>query len=138
MRIIGFNFTKIKAEKHKDLNKDLKISNKIDVLSVGEVKQDVLKAKEEMVAIKFSFTIDYAPGIATVSLEGNVILALTPDLAKETIKKWKNKETPDELKIPLFNMIFRKAGLKALELEDELNLPLHMQMPLLKRKEDSK
>ena len=65
------------------------------------------------------------------------MLSTDSEMAKDVMKKWKNKETPEEFRIPLFNIIFRKAGLKALELEDEMNLPLHMSMPTLRRDDKS-
>jgi len=137
MKILGFNYTKINVEKNKELSKDLKISNKIDVLGISEVKQDVLKSKDEVLAVKFSYSIEYSPGIASVNLEGTIMLSTDSEMAKDVMKKWKNKETPEEFRIPLFNIIFRKAGLKALELEDEMNLPLHMSMPTLRRDDKS-
>ena len=137
MKILGFNYTKINVEKNKELSKDLKISNKIDVLGISEVKQDVLKSKDEVLAVKFSYSIEYSPGIASVNLEGTIMLSTDSEMAKDVMKKWKNRETPEEFRIPLFNIIFRKAGLKALELEDEMNLPLHMSMPTLRRDDKS-
>ena len=75
MKILGFNYTKINVEKNKELSKDLKISNKIDVLGISEVKQDVLKSKDEVLAVKFSYSIEYSPGIASVNLEGTIMLS---------------------------------------------------------------
>jgi len=136
MKLLGFNFTRISVEKHKDSLKDLKIENQVDITDVSDIKQDVLKSDDDFLAVKFKYVIDYKPGIAKVEMEGNVLLSIESKIAKEVLKKWKTKETPDEFRIPLFNVIFRKAGLKALELEDELNLPLHMQMPAIRKKSD--
>ena len=132
-----FNFTKINVEKEKDSFTDLKISNSIDVSSIEEVKQEILKSKEDVLAIKFKYSVLYNPKIAKVELEGNILLSVEPSMTKEVIKKWKDKETPEEFRMPLFNIILRKAGVKALELEDGMNLPLHMQMPLLRKQENS-
>ena len=136
MKLLGFNFTKISIEKAKDSLSELKIENQIDIPDITEVKQDVLKSKDELLAIKFKYVIKYAPDIAHINLEGNILVSVEAKLAKETMKKWKNKEFPEELRIPLFNLIFRKAGLKAMELEDEMNLPLHIQMPAIKKKDN--
>ena len=45
---------------------------------------------------------------------------------------WKDKKMPDDFRNTLFNLILRKASLKALQLEEEMNLPIHMQLPTLK------
>ncbi len=137
MKLLGFNFTKINVEKEKDSFTDLKISNSIDVSSIEEVKQEILKSKEDVLAIKFKYSVLYNPKIAKVELEGNILLSVEPSMTKEVLKKWKDKETPEEFRMPLFNIILRKAGVKALELEDGMNLPLHMQMPLLRKQENS-
>ena len=137
MKLLGFNFTKINVEKEKDSFTDLKISNSIDVSSIEEVKQEILKSKEDVLAIKFKYSVLYNPKIAKVELEGNILLSVEPSMTKEVLKKWKDKETPEEFRMPLFNIILRKAGVQALELEDGMNLPLHMQMPLLRKQENS-
>ncbi len=137
MKLLGFNFTKISIEKKKDSLKDLKIENQVDITNVSEVNQDVLKSDDDFLAVTFKYVIDYKPEIARIEMVGSVLLSINSKIAKEVLKKWKGQDTPDEFRIPLFNVIFRKAGLKALELEDQLNLPLHMQMPAI-RKDDLK
>jgi hypothetical protein len=138
MKLLGFNFTKINVEKKKDSIKDLKIHNHIDVLSIEEVKQEFFKTEDNVLIIKFSYSIEYEPQIAHLSLEGTILLSVEKEeMVKEILKKWKEKGLLEEFRIPLFNVIFRKAGLKALELEDEMNLPLHMSMPIMKKQADS-
>ena len=138
MKLLGFNFTKINVEKEKDSIKDLKIRNSIDVLSIEEIKQEFFRAEDNVLVIKFSYNIGYEPKIAHINLEGTILLSVEkPEMVKEILKKWKEKALLEEFRIPLFNVIFRKAGLKALELEDEMNLPLHMSMPILKKQADS-
>jgi len=136
MKLLGFNFTKINIEKYKDSFKDLKLENHVDVTSVAEIKQETIKSDDDFLAVKFKYIINYKPEVAKLEMEGTILVSVEPKIAKETLKRWKVKETPDEFRIPLFNIIFRKAGLKALELEDELNLPLHLQMPAIRKKAD--
>src|SRR3989344_5946585 len=99
MKLLGFNFTKISIEKAKDSLSELKIENQIDIPDITEVKQDVLKSKDELLATKFKYVIKYAPDIAHINLEGNILVSVEAKLAKETMKKWKNKEFPEELRI---------------------------------------
>lgn len=138
MKILGFNFTKINIEKYKDSLKDLQIKNEVDIPDITEVKQDFFKTDEEMLGVKFTYNIIYSPEIAKIQTEGTMLVSLDSKTAKEILKEWKKKELPEDFRISLINVIFRKAGLKALELEDEMNLPLHMQLPTLKKKEEKK
>lgn len=136
MRIIGFNFTKIKIERLKDTTEELKIKTEIDIPELKELKSSPLNTKEEVIEIKFLYRILYEPGFAIVELEGKLLMALEPKTAKEVVKQWKKKKMPEDFRVLLFNAILKKSVLKALELEDELNLPLHMPMPTFRRQEE--
>lgn len=135
MKILGFNFTKIQVEKFKDRVENLKIGTRIDVSNILSTKADMLKTREEILAVKFTFGLDYEPELAKIDLEGNIVLSLEPKMAKEVLKEWKGKQMPSEFRQTLFNIIMRKAGLRAIQLEEEMNLPIHFQLPTLKIQE---
>ena len=138
MRVIGFNFTKIAIERLKDSLKkeeELKINTQIDVSEIKEVKSNLLKTKEEILMVVFSHKVNYEPGVAEINLEGKVIIALPPKIVKEVLKQWKKKKMSEDFRIPLFNLILKKSSLKALALEEELNLPLHIPLPSFKKEE---
>jgi hypothetical protein len=58
-------------------------------------------------------------------------------IAKEVVKEVKEKKMSDEFKVSAFNFILRKVNLKAAQLEEDLGLPAHFQMPSLKLPEKS-
>ena len=132
MKVVGFNFSKISIEKSLDKFEGLKISTKIDITSVVKIKSDVFQAKEELIEIKFSYAINYEPKIAQISFAGTMLVLADAKTTKDFLKQWKNKKFPEKHKILLFNVILKKANLKALQLEDELNLPLHIPLPSVK------
>ena len=132
MKLLGFNFTKIQVEKHKDRVDGLKIGTRIDVSEIKEAKASMLKTKDEVLAVKFAYGLDYEPEMAKLDLEGNLIISLESKKAREILKEWKDKKMPEDFRMTLFNLILRKASLKALQLEEEMNLPIHMQLPSLK------
>jgi len=129
MKLLGFNFTKISVEKISDKTENLKINSNIDISEIKEVKQSMLKSKETILSVNFSYEVNYNPDYAKVSLGGNFLVSLEPKTAKKVLKEWKDKKMPEEFKVPLFNLILKKANVKALELEEDLKLPLHMPMP---------
>lgn len=135
MKILGFNFTKIHADKIKDRVENLKIGTKIDVLDILSTKADMLKTKEEILAVRFTFGLDYEPELAKIDLEGNIVLSVDPKMAKDILKDWKDKQMPNDFRQTLFNLIIRKAGLRAIQLEEEMNLPIHFQLPAIKIQE---
>ena len=132
MKIIGFNFDKIHIEKISNTLKGLKINTNIDIKNVKSLKQEFFQTKEEVIEIKFGYEVDYSPNIAKISLSGNVVLLIDPKTAKKFAKEWKNKKIPEEYKLIIFNVIMKKSNLKSIQLEDELNLPLHISLPSVK------
>src|SRR4030065_2315645 len=111
MKLIGFNLTKIDLEKKSDNLKDLRISTGIDILNVKEVKSDFLKSQEGLVAVKFEYLINYEKDIALLKFYGNLLVSADSNQVNEVITKWKDKQLPEEFKLTLFNLIFRKSTL---------------------------
>ena len=132
MKIIGFNFNKICIEKFSDILKGLKTNTNIDVKDVKQLKQELFHTKEEVIEVKFGFEVDYSPDIAKISLSGNIILLVDSKTAKKFTKEWKNKKIPEEHKLIIFNVVMKKSNLKSIQLEDEMNLPLHITLPSVK------
>lgn len=127
MQIIGFNLTKILIEKKEKLIKNLQINQSIDIKEV--IKEIVPISKDEALKMTFNFTIDYKEDFGKVVFEGNLILLPEKEELKSFLKEWKDKKVPAEIRIPLFNFIMNKCNIKALALEDELNLPFHIPLP---------
>ena len=137
MRILGFNFDKISIEKLKDRTENLNIKTNIDISEIKKIESDILKTNDELVQAKFSYSVKYEPGFADIDLKGTALLSLDEKQAKEVMKQWKKKEMPEEFRTFLFNIIMRKASLRSLHLEDELNLPLHLPLPTLKLQKEN-
>jgi len=135
---MGFNFTKINVEKFLDKVEELKLTTNINIEDLKEIKTASFKIKEDIIVVKFTYSINYEPGFAKIEMVGNIILGVEQKLTKEVVKQWKDKKTPEEFRVVLFNAILRKTNLKALQLEEEMNLPLHMPMPTLKPQESKK
>ncbi len=137
MKIAGFNFTKINAEKKNNSFENLKIDTNMDISEVKEVSTDFFKAKEELVSFEFTFSLDYSPDVAKIELKGVIILALDSKLVKDILKQWKDKQLPPDFRLELLNIILRKSTLKCFQLEEELNLPLHIRLPRLTQENPS-
>ena len=134
MKFIGFNFNKISAEKLSSNFENLKVNTNINISKINELKSDLLKSKEEMLNIEFLYTINYSK-VAKIEFLGNVMVSEKPKITKEILKKWEKKEVPENFQLSLFNFILRKSNVKALQLEDEINIPLHISLPVLKKQE---
>lgn len=138
MKVVGFNFSKINIERIKnslDSKEKLKVNTSIDIPEINEVKSHILKTKDQVISANFNYKINYDPEFAKIEIEGNVLITVEPKKAKEILKQWKDKKMPEDFKTFLFNVIIKKSTLKALYLEEELDLPLHMPLPSIKKKE---
>lgn len=127
MRIIGFNLSKILVEKKEKFPEKLQISQNINIKEIQKEKIPI--SDEEALKIDFQFTVSYSESFANLEFHGNIILLPSKEQLKSFLKSWKEKEVPEDLRVPIFNFIMNKCNIKALSLEDELGLPLHIPMP---------
>jgi hypothetical protein len=135
MKLLGFNFIKISATKNQEPTKDLKINTKIDILDINEGKAEFFKVKEDLLGVHFIYSISYEPGYANIELEGNILLAVESKMVKDVLSQWKEKQIPEDFRFLIFNIVLKKSSIKAMQLEEELNLPLHLPIPSLRREE---
>lgn len=130
MQIIGFNFEKISVEKKKQLGGKIEIKQNINIKEISSEKIDLFKDKDAL-KFGFEFIVNYSPDIAELKFTGIVVSVMEKEKTKEILKKWKNKKISDDVRLPLFNFILTKCNIKALQFEEEFNLPMHIPMPKL-------
>ena len=140
MKVIGFNLTKILVEKPAELKANFSVNNHIEFIEIEKEELDIVKDAEP-IKVKFRYTVSYDSSDAkekkkenksdsgNLIFEGIILLALDKELSKEILKSWKKKEIGADFKLPIFNLILRKCTPKALDLEDQLGLPLHVPLP---------
>ena len=129
MRIIGFTFNKISIERKKEIKGKLEIKTNLNISEITKEAAELVK--EDVLKFNFSFDVLYEPGFISIRFEGSVLVIVPPDKVKEILKHWKKKKILEYARIPLFNFILTKCNLKALGLEEEFNLPLHIPLPKL-------
>jgi hypothetical protein len=138
MRVVGFNFNKMSVERLTSSYEKLSVKTNIDISEIKSVKQDLFKTNEEFIGVKFSFNLEYEPNVAKLEFTGDIVFSMDSKIAQEVTKQWKTKEIPEDFRIFLYNFILRKSNLKAFQFEEELNLPLHIPLPSLKKEEKKK
>jgi hypothetical protein len=138
IRVIGFNFTKISIEKINEINLEkLEISNNINISEIKKTDSNLLNTKDEIIAIKFTYSINYDPDFAKIDFSGNILFEVDSKYSEEILKEWEDKKIKEDFKLNLFNMIMRKSNIRAINLEDELNLPIHIKLPSLQKQEET-
>lgn len=138
MKIVGFSYKKISVEKNKDIDQPVKVNTNINIREIKKSGLDVFK-EGDIFDFEYEFKIDYGPepNFATVLFIGNILILIEDgDLAKKILKEWKSKLVPENVRIPLMNVVFAKCNLKAMQLEEDLGLPFHIPPPQLVKQED--
>ena len=137
MKIIGFNIEELHAKKSFDFKRTA-ISTDVLFTEVSKAKIDVIK-NDEALKISFKFTVSYKDSDKKdsndkneVLIQGSMLLMVSKDESKEFIKSWKNKEIPKDKSLGLYNVILKKCSVKALQLEDEINLSPHIPFPQIR------
>ena len=134
MKIIGFNLHKLSIERKNALKGKLNIKSKLDI---EDIRQEIVPiSKSPALKFDFAYSITYEPNVAKTDIKGSVIALDDKNEAESILKEWKSKKFSNQLKVPLFNFILSKCNLKALKLEDELGLPLHIPFPKLRPRPD--
>lgn len=136
MQVIGFNFTKIIAERLPDFKLD-NINNNIQFTDLKKEKIELLKDSPTF-KIDFKYSLIYEDKSSKdskqgeVSFDGNFLIAADKEEAKKLEKSWKNKQLPLDINEFLVNFLLRKCASKALSLEEDVQLPLHIRIPPVK------
>jgi hypothetical protein len=128
IQVLGFNYTKLSAERYPGFKGKLEINPNINISSIE--KHELNLIKQDAVKIVFSFGIKYKD-LADISLQGDIILRTDAKTQKEILKGWKDKNLDQEIQTMILNLIMQKASIRAIELEEEMNLPIHIKIPRL-------
>lgn len=131
-QMIGFNLTKISVEREKELKGQITIKYNIEIPEAKKEQLSLSKEKD-VLSFNFKFKIDYEPKLANILFEGNVLLLAEPKETKDILKGWKKKGegVVAAVRLLVYNTVLAKCSVKALELENDLNLPSHLPLPKL-------
>ena len=131
MRIIGFNLTKILAERQEEDGQGIRVDQNIDIKDIKEEKIPITNNKT--LKIKFTLTVTYSKDFGKIEFEGSIMTLPDEGEFKSIMDSWKDKKIPENMKFGIFNFIMNKCNVKALHLEDEMGMPLHIPMPRLSK-----
>ncbi|MBS3099632.1 hypothetical protein J4463_00235 [Candidatus Pacearchaeota archaeon] len=135
-RVLGFGYKKISIERKKE-NQISKINTNIEITNIVKKELDLFKGKD-ILDVSYDFKIIYDSAVAELDFEGSAIIEVDDkNLFKEIISEWKNKKIPEEFRILVMNVVLSRCNLKALQLEEDFNLPPHIPIPRITGAESS-
>jgi len=131
MSVVGFALSRILIERKEAIQGKVEIKSK---LNIKDMKKENIKLAEGQDVLRFDFEYEiiYEPDLAKIDMKGHLLIMIDPKQAKELLDAWKKKsQVPEDVKLGVYNTIFHKCNIKALELEEDFNLPPHLQLPYI-------
>lgn len=143
MAIIGFSFRKINGVRHDEvsLNQKFNITSEVKLIDVKEHDFEGISDGTKVLRLDFSFMPQFEPKVGEIDVQGSVLLRETVDVANDMLLQFsKTKSLPSDVLANVTNYIFRKCGIKAMMLADDLGLPPPLRLPVasVKNKEGAK
>ncbi|MBI2650843.1 hypothetical protein HYX01_00015 [Candidatus Woesearchaeota archaeon] len=136
MTIVGFNFTKINAEKKEAAKDKINVSNNVSISDIEEKKLSIGSEKQKILGFSFEFISKYEPDIGSIKLNGEILVMDDSSKAKDVLDGWKKgKKIPKEIMTDILNAILAKCHIHALILSEEINLPPPVPLPKLQAAE---
>ena len=130
MSIVGFNFTKITAEKKEGAKGKINIKNNIIIKDVAEQSMSLGNKDNKALKVDFQFISDYLPDLGQISIESSIVALRPASETQEIIKNWgENKQLPTDMVEQMFGYVLRRCNIKALVLAEDLNLPSPVPLP---------
>ncbi len=130
LKLAGSKFLKVSAERSPEFSGKLAVKTNIKIDNLDKVKD----AKDAL-RLDYTFEVDYGD-LGKIEIKGILFLTGDAKTNKELLKLQKDKKYDSPEYVGLTNLIIQKASIKALELEEELGLPIHMKLPTLSVKKD--
>tara|TARA_Y100000310_G_scaffold95150_1_gene92996 strand:+ start:2814 stop:3236 length:423 start_codon:yes stop_codon:yes gene_type:complete len=130
MTIVGFNFTRLEAEK-KDMAKGkISVGNNVSIKNVEEKNLSLANDKQKVLAFTFEFTSKYDPNIGHIKFTGDVLFMEDAKKVKELLDGWKkDKKLPKEIMTGILNTVLSKCNIQALIMSEQINLPPPIPLP---------
>ena len=137
MTVVGFNFTKVNAEKKQAIKGKININNNVTIKNIEEI--DLAFGKDQKgLKFRFEFIAKYDPEVASINLEGEVVYMIKVDEAKDILTMWKKeKKIAPGVMSKVLNTTLTKCNIQALILSNDLNLPAPIPLPKVGIKKDS-
>ena len=130
MTVIGFNFTKIQAEKKKAIKSNVNINNNVSIKDLKEIDLALGVNKQKGIKFEFLFVSKYSSDIAEITLEGESVYVGPEAKIKEILDTWKKeKKLAKSVMNEIFNNILAKCNIQAIIISRDLGLPPPIPMP---------
>jgi hypothetical protein len=129
IKVLNTLITKIEAEKNHEFAGEYNLNSNINILSLEKLKSEFIQ--DPLLKVNFDFLLSYDK-MGKIQIKGNLHLLLNQDDLIDVLEKWKSKKIETDFRELLLNLILQSSSLQAIKIEEELGLPLHIKIPMIK------
>jgi len=126
MRIVGFKFKKIAAERFKEPGSKIKLSSDFNTGKPKKEDDSLMNNFKEVFSVDFDYTLTYEE-ISKIIFEGEIFFTFEEGDEKEKISLENRKH--------FLRFVLAKTHVELLHLEEQLNLPFHIKPPQINSEE---
>jgi hypothetical protein len=130
LKLMGSRLIHISGKREPEFDGKLSINTNIKITNIEQMKDS-----KEAIRVEYDFNIDYGD-LGSIDLHGILFFQANSKTIKSLAKSWKEKKFDSQEHMRITNVIIQKATVKALEIEEELGLPMHIRLPSVKPKEE--
>ncbi len=139
MPIVGFNFTKITAEKGEIAKGDININANVAIKDAKDTKIKMADNKQKTIKVDFHYSAKYEPKVGNIDFEGNLIILEEGKKANEILASWKkNKKLPEDCAAMVMNSVLTKSIIEGIVISRDIGLPPPIQLPSISQKNKDK
>lgn len=128
MTFVGFNFTKISAERTGGAERNVRVENNVGITNI--VESTIVDPKKSLLKFQFAFVCKYQPSVGSIEINGELIEIFDKEFAAKVIEGWtKHKALHKEVTARVINTILGKANVEAIIISRDLGLPSPVALP---------
>ena len=130
MPILGFNLTKIEAERLGKISPDMKINSGLKILN-AKLNEKANVQAPDVLGIELEYAVSF-PDAGMITLTGKTSFIDAENKTKELAENYKKeKKLPSEVKTQIYNHALYVFTIKTLSITQDLGLPPHIRLPYI-------
>ncbi len=138
MSIVSLTYSKINAEKTKNIQGKVNVSNNVAIKDVQKASFVMGTAKQESLKFSFEFSSKTEPSVGSILIQGDLIYLANSAVVDESLELWKEKKPlPKDIITTVINGILKKCNVEALIISQTMNLPSPIKLPSVSSAEAS-
>lgn len=131
LKLLGDRILSVSANRTENYDGKISLNTNLKLTNMEVANDD-----DNAMKVSYTFIIDYSD-LGKIEISGYIFVGGNSDQIKGLLDKWEKKEFDSPEHAGITNLIIQKTSIRALQLEEELGLPIHMRLPTVTLNSDS-